>query len=408
MRDEAAGVNRIWSLAAVMLVTGAATALLQARAGAQMPDPKQMSGVPLPTSEIPPGTVTVRVVRGTLSNLVVGQDVQLVGEVTGEAKTNDAGRAEFSGLRAGTRVKAVAIVDGERLESQEFTLPASSGVRLMLVATDPEAVRKTEEDRKLAAGPARTGIVVLGEQSRFVIELGDDGLNVFNIYQIVNTARTPVQPAVPIVFPLPQDAQRTTMLEGSSDLATLAGDRVNVAGPFPPGMTLVQFAYTLPYAQASQTITQRIPAALAQLAVVVQKAGNMRLESPQVSQQRDVTAEGQIYILGQGPPLPAGTEVTFRLSGLPHRPTWPRNAALVLAALVLMSGAYAAVRRPSDPAAERKRLESERERLFQELTALEESYKAGRTASHRYASRRREIVDALEGIYATLDETAAA
>lgn len=403
-------MKRLTGLATVVLIAHVAIAPVRAQLGpgAQMPDPKQMSGVPLPTSEIPAGTVTVRVVRGTLSNLVVGQVVQLTGEVTADAKTNDAGRAEFPGLTVGARVKAVAIVDGERLESQEFTLPAASGVRLMLVATDPEAARRTEEDRRLAEGPARTGIVVLGDQSRFVIELGDDGLSVFNIIQIVNTARTPVQPAVPIVFPVPPAAHRTTMLEGSTEKATLAGDRINVAGPFPPGTTLVQFAYTLPYSEASQTITQRIPAALAQLAVVVQKAGNMQLESPQVSQQRDVTAEGQTYILGQGPPLPAGTEITFVLSGLPHAPVWPRNIALALAVLVLACGAYAATRAPFNPSVERERLEANRERLFAELTALEESHRDGRIQAHIYASRRREIVRALEGVYAALEETAAA
>ena len=403
-------MKRTWPLAAVALMVCASIALLQAQVmpGAQMPDPKQMSGVPLPTSEIPPGTVTVRVIRGALSNLVVGQAVQLVGEVTAEAKTNDAGRAEFTGLRSGARVKAVAIVDGERLESQEFMVPPAAGVRLMLVATDPAAARKAEEDRKLAEGPARTGIVIFGEQSRYVIELGDDGLSVFNIYQIVNTARAPVQPAVPIVFHIPSGARRTTLLEGSSPLATFAGDRVNVSGPFPPGMTLVQFAYTMPYAEASQTITQRIPAALAQLAVVVQKTGTMRLESPQISQQREVTADGQTYILGQGPPLAAGTDVTFVLSGVPHPATWPRNLSLGLALLVLAAGAYAAVRGPTRPAADRKHLESERERLFAELTLLEESHSAGRVAPQTYASRRREIVRALEGVYAALDETVAA
>lgn len=403
-------MRRLRGLAVVALIACAAIASAHAQAtpGAQMPDPKQMSGVPLPTSELPAGTVTVRVVRGALSNLVADQAVQLVGDVTADAKTNDAGRAEFAGLRTGARVKAVTTVDGERLESQEFTLPATSGVRVMLVATDPDAARRADEDRRLAEGPARTGIVVLGEQSRFVIELGDDGLSVFNICQIVNTARTPVQPAVPIVFQVPAGAQRTALLEGSSPLATLAGDRVNVAGPFPPGMTLVQFAYTLPYSQGTQTITQRIPAALAQLSVVVQKSGGMRLESPQVTQQRDVTAEGQTYILGQGPPLPAGTDVSFVLSGLPHPPVWPRNLALALAVLVLASGAYAAVRGPSSPAAERKRLEAERERLFAELTALEEAHRAGRVSEKTYASRRRELVGALEGVYAALDQTAAA
>jgi hypothetical protein len=397
-------------LLTVTLVAVPGRAAAQPPPGPQMPDPKQMSGVPLPTGEIPAGTVTVRVVRGSLSNLVVGQAVELTGDVTTSGTTNDAGRAEFTGLKPGARVKAIAVVDGERLESQEFTLPPQAGIRVMLVATDPGAAARAEEDRKLAAGPARTGIVILGEQTRFIVELGDDGLTVFNVCQLVNTARVPVQPAVPIVFQLPPAAQQPALLEGSSPLATVAGDRVNVNGPFPPGMTLVQFAYTIPYGADSVTITQRLPAALAQVAVVVQKAGEMRLSSPQVAQQRDMPADGQTYILGQGPPLAAGADLTFEISGLPHTPQWPRNLALALAGLILAVGAYGAVRgtRAGGAAAERQRLEAERERLFAELTALDAAQRQGSVDPQRYAAGRRELIVALERVYAALDETVAA
>ncbi|HJR61968.1 MAG TPA: hypothetical protein VJ813_21355 [Vicinamibacterales bacterium] len=394
----------------VSLGGSAAAQIAQIPPGAQMPDPKQMSGVPLPTGDIPAGTVTVRVVRGSLSNLVTGHPVELIGDATASATTNDAGRAEFTGLKPGSRVKAVTVVDGERLESQEFTLPPQAGIRLMLVATDAGAARRAAEDQKLAQAPARTGIVVLGEQSRIVFELGDDGLTVFNIYQILNTARTPVQPAVPIVFHLPPAAGRASILEGSSPLAQVAGDRVNVNGPFPPGMTLVQFAYTLRYSGGSATVTHRLPAALAQLSVVVQKVGDMRFSSPQVAQQRDVTADGQSYILAQGPPLAAGTDVTFSFSGLPHAPVWPRNLALALACLILVIGAYAAVRgrHARGAGAERQRLIAERERLFAQLTVLEESHRIGTVDQEVYGMRRRELIVALERVYAALDEAVAA
>jgi hypothetical protein len=417
VRDEASGVKitvvkQLFVVAALVAGLGApgAAQIAQVPPGAQMPDPKQMSGVPLPTGEIPAGTVTVRVVRGSLSNLVTGHPVELVGDVAASGRTNDAGRAEFTGLEPGSRVKAVTVVDGERIESQEFTLPPQAGIRVMLVATDPGAAKRAEEDQTLAQAPARTGIVVLGEQSRFVFELGDDGLTVFNIYQILNTARTPVQPAVPIVFQLPPEALRPALLDGSSPLAAVAGDRVNVNGPFPPGMTLVQFAYTMPYSGGTVTVKQRLPAALAQLSVVAQKVGELRLSSAQLAQQRDMSAEGQNYILGQGPPLAAGSDLTFVFSGLPHTPTWPRNLALTLAVLILAGGAYAAVRgrHAKGATAERKRLEAERERLFVQLTRLEESHRAGTVDPQVYASRRRELVGALERVYAALDDAVAA
>ena len=66
MRREGQGMTvvRVLAFAAVMLASGSAAAQMPSAAGAQMPDPKAMSGVPLPTSDLPPGTLTVRVVSG--------------------------------------------------------------------------------------------------------------------------------------------------------------------------------------------------------------------------------------------------------------------------------------------------------------------------------------------------------
>jgi hypothetical protein len=175
-------------------------------------------------------------------------------------------------------------------------------------------------------------------------------------------------------------------------------------------MTLVQFGYTVPYASASSTISHRIPAALAQLSVAVQKTGDMRLESPQLSQHREMSAEGQTYLVGNGPPLAAGTEITLNISGLPHAPSWPRNLTLGLAIAILLGGAWGAAAGGSArrSGAERQRLEAERERLFGELAAIEESNRAGRVEPQAYTARRRELIASLERVYAALDETVAA
>ncbi len=397
-------------LVALALMAMLVPALAAQPAGGQMPDPKQMSGIPRPDGEIPAGTVTVRVIRGSLANNLPGHPVELVGEGPVSGKTNDEGRAEFRGLKIGSTLKAVTTVDGERLESQEFTVPSNAGVRIMLVATDPGAAQRTQEDQQLAAGPAKTGVVALGEQSRFVIEVGDGGLNVFNIFEIQNNARVPVQPAVPIVFQLPTGAEHPAVLDGSSPLAKVAGDRINVSGPFPPGVSLVQFAYTMPYSSGSTSITQRIPAGLARLSVAAQKVGAMTMTSPQVSEQRDMQADGETYMVGQGPPLAAGSDITFAFTGLPYAPVWPRNVALAAAVLVLLAGAFAAFqgRQARGAAVQRQRLDSERERLFSELTTLETAHRAGASDPAFYAARRRELVIALERIYAALDEEVAA
>lgn len=378
--------------------------------GVDMPDARQMSGMPLNAAELTPGTVTVRVVRGAMTNPLANQKVEITGDITASGETNDTGRAEFTGLKIGAHVKAVVTVEGQRIESQEFHIPDKGGIRVALVALDAEMAKRAEEDRKLAAGPAKPGIVVFSDQSRFVFELGDDGLNVFNIFEIENTARTPVTPAVPIVFELPAGAMKAAMLDGGSPLAKVEGRQVVVSSPFPPGKTLVQFAYTLPYSGGAVTFAQKLPAALPQLSVIAQKVGETSIASEQLRGQQDMHAEGNHYIVGSGPPLAAGSVVTVAFSGLPYVPTWPRNIALALAALILAGGGMAAFRgRTARGAeAERKRLEAERERLFAQLTALEASQRSGAIDPQTYATRRHTLVTALEQIYAALDEDVAA
>jgi hypothetical protein len=390
-------------VAVVMLVCSAAIASAQ-----QMPDPKKISGVPLPVADVPTGTVTVRVIRGQLSNALPGQTVELSGAGSPRTATTDAaGRAQFSGLAPGTRVKASVTVNGERIDSREFDVPADSGTRLMLVATDPETEKRAAEDRKLAGSAAVSGIVVLGEQTRFVIEAGDEALNVFNILQIVNTARTPVQTAAPVVFDLPAGASGAGVLDGSAPNAVATPGRVTVTGPFPPGNTMVQFAYSLAFGKETLTIQQKLPLPLAQFNLIVQKIGSLQLTSSQLEKQREMSAEGQSYIVGQGPALGAGDVVSLTLTGLPHHAEWPRNLALVLASVVLAGGIWMAMRRGPDAALRRNDLRVRRERLFAELATLEDQRREGRVEHARYSAKRGRLLTALEGVYAELDRGAA-
>lgn len=379
-------------------------------ASAQMPDPKQMSGLPLPVGNIPVGTVTVRVIRGQLTKPLPGETVELAGPAMTprSAKTDESGRAQFSGLAPGTRVHATATIDGETLESREFEVPSQGGIRLMLVATDAAAGKGGEGPRASGQG-AVPGSVALGQQSRFVIELGDDGLNVFNILQIVNSTSAPVQVASPLVFTLPPEARGAGLLEGSTPNAIAAKGNITVKGPFPPGNTVVQFAYTLPFAGDTMTIRQTMPASMAQLIVVAQKSGDMRMSSPQIAQHREMPAEGQTYMLGQGPGLNAGDTVAITLTGLPHEARWPRYLALTLAAAVLVGGAFLARRRTADPDDLRQRkLHADRDRLLAQLATLEEQHRHGSVDEGRYTSRRAELLASLERVYAALDEGVAA
>ncbi len=378
-------------------------------AAAQMPDPKQMSGVPLPVGDLPPGTVTVRVVRGTMTNVITGQRVDLIGPTPMSAKTNDAGRAEFTGLQPGVRVRASTTVDGENLESQEFTIPSNGGIRVALVATD--STTQSQNGSKTPATPAQIGTVTLGQQSRFIFEMGDEALNGFAVLEIVNSTAAPVQTAQPIVFDLPAESRGAGLLEGSTPQASVVDKRVIVKGPFAPGTTSLQFGYTLPISGASLTLEQTLPLPLAQISVMAQKVGDMQLQSPQIAEHRDMPLQGETFIVGKGPGIPAGRVMSFTFTGLPHQPVWPRNLALALAIGVLGAGVWASVRRGPGAqvdGAHRKRLVARRDRLFAELTSIEQQHREQTIDAERYAERRRELLASLERVYAQLDDEAAA
>ena len=385
---------------AVLLVAAGASAQPFAGGGMQMPDPRQMSGVPLPMGDLPVGTVTVRVARGAVTNPLTGVTVELTGAGTKTAPTDAQGRATFTGLPPGTRLKASARVDGEKLDSQEFDVPTSGGVRLALIATDPELTKKAEDDRRLAASPAVDGVVVLGEQSRIVVELGDDGLNVFNILQILNTARRPVKIGRPLAFDVPAEAIGLGLLEGAPKDALASGHRVTVSGPFAPGTTLLQFGYTLPFVSSAMSIRQTMPASMTGLSVAVQTDGGMRLSSPQLAQQRTMSAQGQSFIVAEGPPVPAGGTISLELTGLPHSPVWPRNVALTLAGVVLLAGIWASMRsKAPEERPSRARHDAERERLFSTLLALDEKHRRGELDERRYTEEREDLVAALSRMY---------
>ena len=94
------------------------------------------AGMPLRDGALPPGTLTVRIVQGGFSGNLGGQSVQVevLGGKVEVATTGADGRAQFAHLPFGSQVHTSTVVDGERLESETFAMPAESGVRVLLVA----------------------------------------------------------------------------------------------------------------------------------------------------------------------------------------------------------------------------------------------------------------------------------
>jgi hypothetical protein len=406
-RLQALGVARCHAV--VIALLGVALVSASRVAQAQVPNVAQMSGVPLPATDVPNAAVVVRLVRGDMSNNVVDHPVELHGGPSVlTVRTDQNGRAQFTGLTPGSSVHAVAVVDGHRLESQVFPVPAQGGVRVALVAAGTAASGVVAEAARPA--PAGPGAVTLSGQSQFVVELNDDVLEVFYLLQVSNGGRAPVT-TEPLVFELPSDAVGAAILEGSTAQARVDGRRLIVTGPFPPGATIAQAAYSLPYGRDSVTIEQTLPATLESLSLVVTKVGTMHVESPQMSNHGEMPSEGRTFLVGSGPAIRAGEALTFTITGLPRRGSWPRWTALALAIVILAAGAWASmsIGGKAAAAAERRRaLQERRDRLFADLVRIEQEHRAGGLDDQRRAARRRDLVAQLERIYGELDQGLAA
>ena len=314
-------------------------------AQAQMPNAKQMSGIPRPDTTVPVGTVSVRVVRGGFDRNLANQPGEFTSDGQTKVVNTDAdGRARATGIRPGASVVATTVVDGERLQTQSFVM-GGTGVSVALVATDPA---DAAEEKAAAVVPPVKGSVVLGPESRVIVQLGEDGLAIFYLMDIVNAASSPVDIGGPLIFELPVGARRGTVdPETSTKQASVNGPRIIVTGPFQPGTTHVQAAYELPYRGPDVHFEQVWPATLQRLVLLVEKHGPLEVASPQIAARAMMPSQDKTFINASGPEIAAGQRLSLDITGLPHRPQWPRWIALAFASGFIVWGLWAGVAAPA-------------------------------------------------------------
>lgn len=304
---------------------------------AQM-DIKAASGVPLPDATLPPGTVSVRVVRDSFANNLPGVDVTFtINGTPRTVKTDGGGRAMVEGLKTGARVQATAVVDGQRLESQAITL-ADTAIRFVLVASGGDGAPAAAAPM----GPAVPGTVAIGPQSRIVADYADERLNIYYALQILNAGTSPVDIGGPLLIDLPAEARGAGLMEQSTPQAQVSGSRVTVFGPFAPGVTTVNVAFELPYSGPVAHLRQIWPVEARQFGIFALKSGDLDLASPQINGKQSSVQQGQPLVMGLLSALPKGQALTVDISGLPHAAVWPRNLALGSAGAIALIGIWAA------------------------------------------------------------------
>ena len=385
-----------------------ASVLLVCVAGAVLwaqPDPRQMSGIPRPDPNLADGLITVRVIRGSFANNVVGHPVELrAGDTVSTVDTDAEGRATFASLSPGSRVTVATTLDGQTLESQPFATPGRGGVAVMLVGAaaglggDP-----------IASPVARPGRVTLGQDSRIRIALGEETIEVYYLLDVLNVADVPVEPQTPFELRLPAGAQGATVLQGSSPRTIVDGPRAWVSGAFAPGLTPVAVGYILPYSSDSVVVSQTFPADFDQLLVFVEQWGEIDVVSPLIERRGEMTASetGESPLLwAVGRRVPAGEPIALELTGLPHHSGWPRIIALSLSGLIVALSVWGGSGTGGvDVEAQRvKVLQTRREKLFTDLVKTERQHRQGKIGATRYGTRRADLIAQLTRVLQGLDD----
>ena len=367
------------------------------------PDPRQMSGIPRPDPNLSDGSITVRVIRGSFANDVAGQTVELrAGDRASTADTDAEGRATFLTLNPGEQVTVATELDGVELESLPFAAPGRGGVAVLLVGASGDP---GDADARPAARPGR---VTLSQDSRIMIELGEELVEVYYLLDVFNQSPWPVEPDPPFELRLPPGAQSGTVLQGSTPRTLVDGPRVWVQGAFEPGVTPVHVASILPYSGESLVLSQVFPADFEQLLVFVEQWGALDVASAQIDRRGEMGADEtglSALIWGAGRRVAAGEPVVLELSGLPHHSGWPRIVTLALSALIVAIGIVGSVGAGGEAGPDRREaLERRREKLFTDLVKVERQHRQGRIKATRYGTRRAELVDQLQNVLRELDD----
>ena len=333
--------------------------LLSASAAAQGPppmavDPSRMSGIPRPDPDTPAGTIVVRLIRGELANRVTGHAVALDGPGGPRtAQTDDQGRAAFTGLVPGGPYVAQASLSGEDLASQPIELPPAPGVRVMLVF---KLDRETAPPPIPLLPPVRDpSAISIGRRSHVIAQVRDDVVEVMENFLFENAGGAPFDPGPDgIKLPLPDGAEGAQPGPEMPGSLSVAGRIATWKGNLPPGDTAVSIVFVIPQRGHAVSIRQTVPFPLEQLMLITDRYPGMKIEGPGLHLVERSMGGREFWVVS-GPKIPAGGAIDVRLAELPHRPTWDRDLAVAIAALIACAGLVSSLRGARNPARDRPR-----------------------------------------------------
>jgi hypothetical protein len=354
-------------------------------------------GVARPDKAIPPGTLIVHVqdengapkadVPVVLGHARQGEDT--VRELKGKTDAN--GDAKFDGLDAkpnsGYLTEAIG-ENGIRFPSKPFRLVENMGSRVILEA------RHVSQDRR---------VLQIGRGSHFVFEIVDDAVQAMEVWRLSNLGTAPVDIPGGVHIPLPSRAVQIQLAPNAPPNLSIAGHDVVWKGPIPVGDTEIHVGFALAYKGLRLEIEQPAPLEVTEVNVITERIPGLTVESDEIrfAEPETQDIQGRAIQLFRGPGVAAGGTIRFRLVGLPHADvTWRLVAAT--AAVLLLVGFIGWALVGKSGTSSREALEKERERLLDELVALDAATAGGKSGG-KQARKRADLVAELTRVYRELD-----
>lgn len=291
--------------------------------------------------------------------------------------------------------------------SQPFQLDPAAGMRLGLRAV---------------ARSADMGQVSI-RSSHVIFEISDDAAQVMEVFLVQNAAAAPVDPGPNgLVFSLPAGARGGEPLGQVPASFSVANGKAVLRGPIPTGGTQIAFGFFLPLTDVGVELAQTLPVRLDQLQATTSAFPGLVASGPGVKSGAVFTRDGRSWVPIMGAPVEAGGTLRLTISGLPRKSPAARYLAVTIALLIAGWGLWAGFGGAGRGAkSEVERLEAEKQRLLDELAALERSAAAAQAhdahdkghgpsnarsgkAEAKQARRHEELVDRLEHVMRDLDD----
>lgn len=316
-----------------------------------MPHAAQMSGIPLPSPDLPAGTLSIRIAYGGLTETLPATEVELEilkgqGVMRQKATSDQAGRARFDGLPLGAQATAIVVHHGETFSTAAFKISGESGLRMLLFVA--KAKEGASNSAALATGKVthdRTSIAV-GARSHIIVEPGEDDTQILEVVEIENSGVDSYDPGaagLPIWLPEGQSTAATD--EDTPQEVRVEDGKLVWKGLVAPGTHAVRFFFRRSVEGDRLSFRQRTELAWPDVTIVVRDSPGIVVEGSDVTGGDLRDLGNQKFRVFHVPGVKANGTIAFSVRGLPRPDTRPRTIAAALALMILTWGVFSAWRR---------------------------------------------------------------